>query len=265
MKFFNLNLILLLIILLYTCSLFDIKLENEDAKYFGLLFGISLYNDSTINDLKFADIDAIDLGGILKENYDYVEIITNENATKLEISNKIILLSKIIKNNDIFLFLFSGHGSLVGSNYYIIPSDAIYGDITTYINNDDLSYWLNKIKSSKKILLFDNCYSYINVSNSVIITGGNSNELTWEYSTLNHGIFMYTIIKGITNKMADINKDNIVTVSELYYYIKPIIEKYTSNNTPNKSFVQHPYFIGDENIEIVFIDYKKTNGGYLWV
>ena len=52
----------------------------------------------------------------------------------------------------------------------------------------------------------------------VIITASGANEISAEYDELQHGVFTYYMLEGLKGK-ADLDKDGIITVDEVYNYV----------------------------------------------
>ena len=66
-----------------------------------------------------------------------------------------------------------------------------------------------------------------------VLTASSYNEEAYEDSSLEHGVFTYSILKGFENMNADYNNDGYITVREIFKYA----ETYTRTLTGD---AQHP-------------------------
>ncbi len=153
-SFFKLTLPVFLFVIMtvfLSCSL-DISFPERHA----LIYGVANY--ANINDLNYTDDDAVAMKELFEsKGFTSVSMNTNADATLSDIRNDIAGMS--IPRNSLFVFYFSGHGGKVGENEYIIPQDAVSGDIETYISDDQLGSWLAEIPVSKKVVIIDACNS----------------------------------------------------------------------------------------------------------
>ena len=158
---------------------------------YALIIGIGSYQNSFIPKLKQLQIDITNYNEIL---YNYgVESknicrLINLNATKENIKNKLLSITKKIKKNDRFFIFFSGHGtSLFDENYSqalqeakltnlmmhsgaILPYDfnPKYISKTIIIGKRDLKPYLHKIdkKGAEVLIVFDACFAENSIRNS---------------------------------------------------------------------------------------------------
>jgi uncharacterized caspase-like protein len=198
-------------------------------------------------------------GGFPKEN---VKLLLDEQATRESITKALgeWLPSQVQSGDMVFLF-YSGHGGvepdstgeeLDGNSKYLIPHDADANNLfSTAIKNSTVTKMLQLIPSNKMVFLIDCCYSggattgdevvrsitppstkigtdvYNDFSGSgrVVISASLSDQVSLEVPELNHGIFTYSLLEGISGK-ADFNKDGSLTlISEIYPYLSSEVVK----------------------------------------
>jgi hypothetical protein len=110
-----------------------------DAPYskFAIVYGISDYE--TINDLQYADDDAIDMAEMLtRQGYDVRWLRTDSAATKTQLLSDIdnVRLAGA-KEEDLFLFFFSGHGGQPDTGPEAAAGDSLNECI--YLNGPDMA------------------------------------------------------------------------------------------------------------------------------
>ena len=192
-------------------------------------------------------------GGFSKEN---VKLLLDDQATRESITNAIgEWLPSQVRSGDMVLIFYSGHGGVEpdttgeepdGNSKYIIPSDSDPNNLfTTAIQNSTITRMLQRVQSNQMVFLIDCCYSggtttgqeivksvspsstkvetdvYNELSGSgrVIISASLPDQVSFELPKLNHGIFTYNLLEGISGK-ADFNQDGAVSlISEMYPYL----------------------------------------------
>ena len=240
------------------CEIFDF--ENGEGKKYALIYGINDY--LTIGDLQYCINDANGIYDILQEHDFEIIIRTNDEATKTNIQNDIQNLVLSMEAEDYLLFYFAGHGTFklnIDDTYteYFIPYEGDPASYDTFIADDEFAEWLDPAGTDKISLMFDHCYSgghvddnyesyfSLNRQRFTVITASKANETSLEYGApINHGIFTYYLIEGLTDNNADINSDKTIALSELYYYCSVKVTGSTSNQ-------QHPQFLGNTGVELI--------------
>jgi len=224
---------------------FNSTIKQEEPHLYILSIGIDQYKDSTIN-LKYAVKDSKDIEDkILKQaetlykphNIHY-QLITNTEANKANITNKINELSKIIKLTDSFVLFVAGHGILLQNQYYMLTHEYD-GKVNenNLISSNEIVEISKKIKSLSQLFIFDTCHAggvdYIvsglyDARMSVlakkmglhIYASANSKEAAMD-GYQGNGLFTYTLLDGLNNnRNADKNKDNKISLVELGEYSK---------------------------------------------
>jgi len=137
------------------------------AEKYAVLVGISEYE--TIKPaLKFAELDVDYLKPILEEYAHFdpknIQVLKGKDAIKSKVESR-IKKYEFVTQEDIFLFYFSGHGTLLvnrdkksGVERFLLPYEAEMGDKYTYISYDDLGKWIEQVPA-KKFVILDACYT----------------------------------------------------------------------------------------------------------
>ena len=224
---------------------FNSTIKQEDANLYILSIGINQYKDTNVN-LKYAVKDAKDLEEKLKtqsatlykpENIQYL-LLTDREATKTNIVNKVNELSKLIKPNDSFILFAAGHGILLQNQYYMLTSDYD-GNINegTMISSNEIVEMSKKIKSLSQLFIFDTCHaggveyiiSGLYDARMSVLAKKMGLHIYASASSLQgaldgyqgNGLFSHALLDGLNNnRNADKNNDSKVSLIELGEYSK---------------------------------------------
>jgi WD40 repeat protein len=224
---------------------FNSRMKPEDPHLYILAIGIDQYQDNSVN-LKYAVKDAKEIEEKLKgqaatlykpTNIHYT-LLTDKEAIKTNITDKVNELSQIIKPNDSFVLFVAGHGVLLQNQYHMLTNDY-NGTVTdnSVISSNEIVEMSKKIKSLSQLLIFDTCHAggvdYIvsglyDARMSVLakkmglhIYASASDKQTAMDGYKGNGLFTYTLLAGLNNKKeADKNNDGAVSLVELGGYSK---------------------------------------------
>jgi uncharacterized caspase-like protein len=151
-----------------------------------------------------------------------------------------------VNRNDRVLFYFAGHGQTAdmaggGKKGYIIPVDAESDNYaSSAISMEQIRSLSSRIAAKHIFYVMDCCYSGLGLNRSAgvwpgisdylrkvssmrvvqIITAGGQGEQVQERE--GHGLFTSYFLKAIGGE-ADLDKDNVVTGTELGAYLRPIV------------------------------------------
>jgi WD40 repeat protein len=243
---------------------FSSGVKSEDPHLYILSIGIDQYTDNNVN-LKYAVKDAKDLEERIKiqsatlykpQNIHY-SLVTDREATKTNIVNKVNELSNTIKPQDSFILFVAGHGVLLQNQYYMLTHDY-NGQVsdTNMISSNEIVEMSKKIKSLSQLFIFDTCHAggvdtivsgLYDARMSVlakkmglhIYASANDKQAAMD-GYKGNGLFTYTLLDGLNNnKEADKNKDGKVTVVGLGEYSK----KMTTNISKEIGHSQTPLII----------------------
>jgi hypothetical protein len=258
----------------------SIQLAKKQEKVFGVVIGINKYKN--FPSLKYAVNDAREFYRYLTEvnqvPKDHVWLILDEEATldKFRSTLGTVLRRSAGKDDTVIIFL-AGHGATEqdpsspdgdGLEKYILPYNADPKDLyASALPMSEVARIFQRISSERLVFIGDTCYSgasggrtifaggtRANVSGAfldrlsqgkgrVIITASDANEVSAEKDELKHGIFTFYLLEGLRGK-ADLDKDGVITVDELYRYVSMKVPPATGQN-------QHPVMKGETTGQIV--------------
>jgi hypothetical protein len=228
-----------------------------------------------------ADADAvyqtlIASGGFKKEN---ILLLTDKTERKPTLRNiKWALgtfLARSAHKNDLVVIYFAGHGASEvdqrgverdGLSKYLVPVDVDPDDLySTALPMDEMQNVLARIEAERVTVFLDACYSgaaggrtfastktrTVNVDDiflerltrskgRAIVTASRPSELSVELPELGHGIFTYYLVRGLQG-YADLNRDGIVSLQELYEYLTLEVSRKSRAVGGN----QHPMLKGE--------------------
>lgn len=224
------------------------------------MIGINKYANTDEIPLDNAVNDATALGNLLRDIGFEVRELYDEKATKEKIIS--LLADELInevEDTDRILIFFAGHAitkknkgdhSVSG---YIIPHDGTSSKISSLIEFDDLVRKTAKRLAAIHILfLLDCCFSGIAAAPPTrssgeyslpimpsdkyidlwmkkravqIMTAGEEDQDIFDESRIfkGHSVFTGAILDGIESWKADVNKDGVLTASELGEYLKKVV------------------------------------------
>jgi uncharacterized caspase-like protein len=178
-------------------------------------------------------------GGALPD--EQIRVLIDESATRDKILSETRSLFSKADGDDVVMFYFSGHG-MDGS---FLPRD--FTGSTNKLLHSEIRQIFENSKAKHKICLADACHSgsldksnkdmgvvidnYYNAWSTstggmVLMMSSKAEETSIEYRGLRQGVFSYYLIKGLKGE-ANANYDKIVTITELYDYVKKNVQDYT--------------------------------------
>lgn len=207
-----------------------------------IIIGIEKYQNVLNSEFSNKDADLMKTYlkaiGFLERN---IEFITNDRATKSGIEKAIEawLPNRVKKDSKIYVY-YSGHGAPepATGEAYIVPydGDPNYLSITGYPLKR-LYDRLGKLQAQEVVVLLDSCFSgtggrsvlakgarpvvmlpgtAVLPSNMVVLTATHGSQISTSAPEKEHGVFTYYFLKAL--------KDGKKELSEIYEYIKPLIE-----------------------------------------
>lgn len=216
------------------------------TKIWAVIVGVANYPN--IKSLNYTDDDAYRVANFLQRPEggavpdEQIRILIDESATKSKILYETRSLFGQADADDVILFYFSGHG-MEGA---FLPRD--FTGSSNQLYHSEIRTIFESSKAKHKICLADACHSgsldksnkdvgsvidsYYNAWNSstggtALMMSSKAEETSIEYQGLRQGVFSYYLIKGMKGE-ANTNNDNIVTISELFDYVKKNVQVYTS-------------------------------------
>lgn len=182
--------------------------------------------------------------------FECIEKLTNLGATKENILNGILTYFANADDNDISYFYYMGHGGLLDNIPIITPTD-FKATLSTAITVHELEECLSMIPGTKVVLL-ETCHAgnfidkdialgpftefsldLLNKAGYQVLASSAGNQSTWDSPFGSY--FCRYLIQGCENLTADKNEDEIISISELYEYIKTKVTKQTVQIYPEGS------------------------------
>jgi uncharacterized caspase-like protein len=184
-------------------------------------------------------------------------------------------LGRSARRDDTVVIFFAGHGAPEvdprgverdGLAKYLIPSDADPDDLySTALPMDELQTIFARIEAERVVAFLDACYSgaaggrtfasrrtragsvddlflerLTRSKGRAIVTASRPAEVSIELPELGHGIFSFYLVQGF-NGAADLNRDGIISLQELYEYV----EQQVTTKSRAVGGNQHPVMKGE--------------------
>jgi uncharacterized caspase-like protein len=208
-------------------------------------------------DLRYSDDDAYRFyaylqsceGGVDAAN---ISVLIDEAANK---SNILATMERVFAKagpEDMLIFYFSGHGT----EGAFCPEDAT-NQYSSLLSHDEIKSVFKRHPAKYKIVFADACFSgsiyegkptqsssapTSQETNIAIIMSSSSTETSQENVKIRQGAFSYYLLKGLKGA-ADRNSDKVITLVELFPYIKANVLNFTQNK-------QTPFIIGNASQEM---------------
>jgi uncharacterized caspase-like protein len=224
------------------------RAENIYDKSVAVVIGINQYEKWPVLEFALNDARAIEKK-FKEEGFDEVITIADQEATQRRILTELFhTLPQRVGRNDRVVFYFAGHGQTQdlpggGKKGFIIPVDADPADYTsTGISMEQVRSLSNRIPAKHILYVMDCCYSGLGLSRSYgtspnltgylrkvaslravqIVTAGGKGEQVQEKE--GHGIFTTYFLRALKGD-ADLDKDGVVTGTELGAYLRPKVSE----------------------------------------
>ncbi len=192
--------------------------------HYGVCVGINDY-PGYLNDLQYCVNDAQQMLYRLRDHQGWASanltLKLDGDATKQHIIDAISAMPRSSGYSD--LFHYSGHGDYSGI-FVVDETDLSPSDLQGAFGSSYYQY----------ASYVDACHSGIfprDMTHGVISSACTVDELASETSALQHGVFSYYLIEGLTNNTAG-GSDGIVTAEELHNYAAPRTTSYMPSQHP---------------------------------
>jgi WD40 repeat protein len=230
--------------------------------------GINQYRNTKLN-LNYAKPDAVSFSEIVNANssdlFKEIKLHTlyDQDASRINILRKLDELSREIHQEDVFIFYYAGHGSMVENKFYFIPSENLRlydesGLQKEAIEAATIQEKLKNIPALKQLIVMDACQSggsvellanrgaseekaIAQLSRSTgihVLASAGSEQFAAEFAELGHGLFTYVLIKALQGEADGSPLDGKVTIYELKSYIDDQVPEMTRKL---KGKPQYPY------------------------
>lgn len=250
-----------------TAELFSDHIARTSTCYL-VAVGINEYRNAKLN-LNFARADAESFGDIFKERtgqlFKNVEVHTlyDKAATREKILMKLEELSVKVSQEDVLIFYYAGHGSMVDNKFYFIPTESsrLYDASSLHkdaIEANLLQQKFREIKALKQLIVMDACQSGASVellaargameekaiaqlarsAGIHVMASAGSEQFATEFTSLGHGLFTHVLIRGLQGEADGAPKDGKVTIYELKSFVDDQVPEVTRKLKGNP---QYPY------------------------
>lgn len=231
----------------------QVKTVSNAAQTHIISVGIATYQDSLFSQLKGPVDQAYQFARIC-QNAGFVQhkvtILSNEHATRTAILDTIrrqFCDPKMVGPNDLVVFYFSGHGTMVDSKAGICPYD--FEESTQLIPDEELIALMQSSPARHKVCFIEACKSKLSMSGIPILTEDEvyafhqarlqiregliyitSSEVEKPSIELPHigGVFSHYLFRGMRGD-ADRDQDKRITSRELFDYLTVKITQKTDN------------------------------------
>ncbi len=217
--------------------------------------GINKYKNEKLS-LNFARPDAESTVALIKEKgkglFKEIKVTTiyDEKATKPAFIAVLDKVAAEAKPEDVFVFFYAGHGTVVADNFYFVPTEntRLYAEEMVKENAVSDSLFkekLGSIKALKQVMIVDACQSgtltekfavrgaaeekaLAQLSRSTgtyVLAATQQEQYAGEFKELGHGVFTYVLLKGLGGGSSP--KDGKVTIKELTKYLDDQVPELT--------------------------------------
>lgn len=257
---------------------------------FLLCLGINQYENKSYN-LKYAKGDATEFSSTLTNSAQnlfantYTFSLEDKKVTKENVLNLVNEIAKNISSEDVFVFYYAGHGVMIESqanenDFFLVMSDItnLYGGNDMLrdkgISAKELLNISKNISAQKQVFFLDACQSgaaldafatrgvsrektiaqLARSSGTFFITASQDVEYANEASSLEHGLFTYSLLEVLSGK-ATIGASEIISVNRLKTYVEQRVPELSAQF---KTSPQYPtgYSFGND-FPIGVLDSKK--------
>ena len=253
-------------------------------KLHALVIGINRYASPGIPPLAYAENDAREVAGVLRELYgfDTVTLLLGANATRDRIVEALASLQdrSIVTPDDGVVIYFSGHGQTVptagGEQGYLLPVDARVNLSDVHnaapfrryaIRMDDLRSDADAIPARHILFLVDACYSGYLSSKALdetppemvsalryparqVITAGTKGERAVEHHAWGHGAFTYKLLERLRIETDPVSATSLGT------WLKRSVPREVAARAPQHSLTpQAKYLSGDGDFYFIRTGY----------
>jgi Caspase domain/Tetratricopeptide repeat len=256
--------------------------QTRKPKTYALIIGVSKYKNTDISSLNYAHIDAdafyqfclSPLGLAIPQSQ--VKLLTNEDATLVNIEDELFSLKSLSKKNDIVYIYFAGHGAIESTKLklgYLLAHDSKYMQqsiraIPLRLVDETVEH-ISIENEAKVFLITDACHSgkladpaftndshlnaqlsRIQTMNEVRITSCKEFELSFEDKAWGNGrgVFSYFLLRGMAGEADGIGtpkKDGSVSIGEINNFL---IKNVPTEVNSVKQSKQNPIIKGSESI-----------------
>jgi WD40 repeat protein/uncharacterized caspase-like protein len=223
--------------------------QSIAAKFWLLLVGVNQYQDSQFPCLRYSAVDcqvlATALANATKEKFSNIEVrIYHDFAEELPVLATVYAslqeITKAAKNSDTILFYFSGHGILQPElqQVFLCLQDTQKENLqNTGLSVQKLLQLFGNSQAQHQLVWLDACHSggmtlrgnptphllqalqqrAAKSQGFYALLSCDTNQQSWEFPELGHGVFTYYLMRGLNGEAAD--SQGIISADGLYRYV----------------------------------------------
>lgn len=237
------------------------QFAEDKVRTWALIVGVSDY--TSMPKLRFTSQDAKRVYGFLRSPQGgavpetQIEMLLEEQATLFNIQNKLADLCEKADSTDLVLFYFAGHGkkgAFLPYDYDGQRNQLYHVMVRTFFSDSDAkvalciadachsgslleagldSTTLARMGQGRSMSARDIISKYYTAFKDIpkeraeaYLLSSAKEEVSLEAEGLEQGVFTYYFIEGLSGK-ADVNKDKIVTINELFDYVQTKVRKFS--------------------------------------
>jgi len=238
-----------------------------------LVIGVEEYGDPMISRLKYAQADALGFAGRLRDRcgFDHVRVLTDSGGDGEPTLQNILLalrdLSGELRQDDLFLFFFAGHGVERDSHAYLLARDSMndYPDVGS-LPLERLRSTFARLRVQRRVLILDACRNSPEASRSdtpnrmgdvmsrdvmaaassapetgattVLLSACESGQRAYEWASKGHGVLTHYLLEGIDGAAW---RSSRLEIDDLAMYTASQVLEWSSNTLGERE-LQRPWY-----------------------
>jgi WD40 repeat protein len=230
-----------------------------------LCIGINKYENENLN-LTYAKMDAQAISEQMKIkgeklfNKTYSYTLYDKDATRANILAKLEEIKKVMKKEDVFLFFYAGHGSMVENSFYFVTSEisGLYqkDKLKDALSVTELQEKFKMLPALKQVVFIDACQSGSSVNTLAmrgaseekalaqlsrssgvhVMASSESDQQSAEIKSLGHGVFTYVLLEALQGKADGAPLDSKITIYEIKSYLDDQVPELSYRLIRHKQF-----------------------------
>ena len=213
-----------------------------DRRYAVLIAGSRFPDEPRLQDLRLPENDVDGLNAVLgsEERGQFSQTYVLKNRPSYEVLRQINQVLRQVEKTDLVLIFYSGHGKLNRTGQlHLATVDTVLDALeSTSVPVQSIKNFVDVSPSTQVALILDCCYSGAvggaftrgDVDEQLqsmsagrgtyIMTASTGTQVAVENESDEYGVFTNQVIRGIERGEADQNGDGLITMDELYSYVR---------------------------------------------